>query len=131
MWSKFVGQLNPIFGAAHSVTSTTPLKITERLSRKSSVGSQKDPRVTEARRKSSLLYGVALGSEISVQEKLSEKQFSRKTVRISAEQQQELCSLFQQWQNALDEKERSVLLIALSRKFFENYVDAPEMVGER
>ncbi|CAG8445955.1 14997_t:CDS:10 [Cetraspora pellucida] len=130
MWSKFVGQLNPIFGAAHSVTSTTPLKITERLSRKSSVGSQKDPRVTEARRKSSLLYGVALGSEISVQEKLSEKQFSRKTIRISAEQQQELCSLFRQWQGALDEKERDVLLIALSRKFFENYVDAPDMVGE-
>ncbi|CAG8446303.1 7064_t:CDS:10 [Dentiscutata erythropus] len=131
MWSKFVGQLknaNPIFGATHPIASTTPLKINERLSRKSSVGSQKDPRVTEARRKSSLLYGVSPGSEIFAQEKLSEKQFLRKT--ISAEQQQELCSLFQQWQNALDEKERSVLLISLSRKFFENYVDAPEMVGE-
>ncbi|CAG8480599.1 18870_t:CDS:10, partial [Gigaspora margarita] len=133
MWSKFVGQLknaNPIFGATHPITSTTPLKISERLPRKSNVGSQKDPRVTEARRKSSLLYGVSPGSEVFAQEKLSEKQFSRKIARISAEQQQELCSLFQQWQNALDEKERSILLIALSRKFFENYVDAPEMVGE-
>lgn len=80
MWSKIVGQLKPqpfssIFGASTPPPETTPtLKSEKPYGRRSSVGSAKDPRITVARRKTSLLYGV---DEIFEQEK-SDTQISQK-----------------------------------------------------
>ncbi|CAG8477297.1 10337_t:CDS:10, partial [Diversispora eburnea] len=131
MWSKIVGQLKPqpfssIFGGSAPPPTTTPsLKHDKPYGRRSSVGSSKDPRITVARRKTSLLYGVV--GEISERNK-SDNQSPRKI--IPPEQQKELNSLFLQWQNSFDEKDRIFFLIATSRKYFEIFFENPEMLGE-
>ncbi|CAG8654453.1 3791_t:CDS:10, partial [Acaulospora morrowiae] len=129
MWSKLVGQLknaNPIFGASAPSPATSSLKQEKSHGRRSSIGSPKDPRATVARRKSSLLYGVVSEVEVLTQEK--HEKLPRKI--IPPEQQTELHSLFQLWQNSFNEQERVILLTATSRKFFETFFECPKMIEE-
>ncbi|KAG9303640.1 hypothetical protein G9A89_018537 [Geosiphon pyriformis] len=126
MWSKLVGQIKNVtnVGSASS-QSNFPLRTPEKhfVKRRSIQNSPKSPRLTEAKRRSSLLFGVieeavARGNENTV----------RKT--IPAEHLQELRLLFQRWQNAFEEQERNLLLSKTIRKFCDLYAESPELVSD-
>ncbi|CAG8433004.1 6306_t:CDS:10 [Ambispora gerdemannii] len=126
MWSRFVGQIkNATNVSSTSSQPNVPLRLPEKqfVKRRSIQGSPKSPRLTEAKRRSSLLFGV-------IDEAVARELASSPRKTIPFEQLQELRSLFQQWQNAFEEKERSILLSKTVRKFCDIYVEAPELVAD-
>jgi len=123
MWSKLVGQLkndhlSAIFSPSSTPSPTTVIKSSEKVQRR------RGSSVSSAKHRQSLIFGLNLENEALERSKLS----TRKT--IPAEQQNDLCSLFQQWRNSVDPKERDELLVTASRKFCDIYVEAPELLQE-
>jgi hypothetical protein len=132
MWSKLVGQLKNAnqqpLSALFSTSPTQPSPSTAFKPHEKPFARRRGSSVSSAKNRKSIIFGLdRLDRENEALER--SKLNPRKT--ISAEQQNDLCSLFRQWQNSVDEKERDVLLVAASRKFCEIYVEAPELLQER